>query len=105
MKYFSGKSEHKEAVKKILDSIANNKRVIDDISKMIDSNRGLDTATADKIIKTGYVQTQIIKTVDSTNGKLDKTELENQLKTIMVKSWNDTTITDKVVNKVRKDIK
>ena len=105
IKYFSGKPDYKEAVKKILDSIANNKSVIDEISKMIDSKRGLDVTTADKIIKMGYIQTQIIKMVDSTNGKLDETELENQLKTIMVKSWNDTTISDKVVNKVRKDIK
>jgi mannose/fructose/N-acetylgalactosamine-specific phosphotransferase system component IID len=105
IKYFSGKPNYKEAVKKILDSIANNKNVIDEISKMIDSKRGLDSTTAEKIIKMGYIQTQIIKMVDSTNGELNQTELENQLKTIMVKSWSDTSITDKVVNKVRKDIK
>ena len=104
IKYFTGKPDYKEAVKKILDSIAKNKKVVDDISKIVDSKKGLDSATIDKIINMGYIQTQIIKMVDSTNGKLDETELKNQLKTIMVKCWNDTTISDKVVNNVRKDI-
>ena len=81
------------------------KIVIDDISNLVDSKKGIDSTTADKIVKMGYIQTLIIKSVDSSNGKLNETELENQLKTIMVKSWNDTTISDKVVNKVRKDIK
>ncbi len=72
---------------------------------MIDTKRGIDNSTADRIVKLPYVQTQIIKTVDSTNGKLDKTELENQLKTIFLKSWSDKSITDKAIEKVKKDIK
>ncbi len=42
---------------------------------------------------------------DSTNGELSETEIENQLKTILIKSWNDTSITDKAVEKVKKDLK
>jgi hypothetical protein len=42
---------------------------------------------------------------DSTNGELSETELENQLKTIILKSWNDSSITDNAVEKVKKDLK
>ena len=105
IKYFSGKPNYKEPLKRILNSISKNKNVIDDISKLVDSKKGIDTATAEKIVKLGYIQTQIIKAVDSTNGDIDETELENQLKTIIVKSWNDTSIVDKVVDNVKKDLK
>ena len=72
---------------------------------MIDPKRGIDNSTADRIVKLPYVQTQIIKMVDGTNGKLSETELENQLKTIFLKSWSDKSITDKAIEKVKKDIK
>ena len=105
MKYFQGKSEHKNEVKKVLDSISNNKKTIDDIAKIVDLKNGIDNTTVDKIVNLPYVKTQIIKMSDSTNGELTETELENQLKTILLKSWNDSSITDNVVNKVKKDLK
>ena len=105
MKYFQGKPNHKNKVKQILDSISNNKKTVEDISNLIDSKRGIDNATADKIIKLPYVKTQITKMSDSTNGELSETEIENELKTILVKSWNDTSITDKAVEKVKNDLK
>jgi len=101
--YFSGKPNYKIAVKKVLDSMANNKRVADDISKMIDPQRGIDSVTADKIVKMGYVQTNIQRVISKDKDKLDKTELENQLKTIISKSWND--LGDKAVDKVKNDLK
>jgi len=105
MKYFSSKSEYKEPVKKILTSLSDNESFIDKVVDMMDNKKGIDNSTADKIVKLPYVQTQIIKMVDSTNGKLDETELENQLKTIFLKSWADKSITDKAIEKVKKDIK
>ena len=104
-KYFQGKSEHKEDVKKVLDSISNDKKTISDIAKMIDPKRGIDNGTVDKIINLPYVKTLIIKTSDKTNGELSETELENQLKTIILKSWNDSSMTDNAIEKVKKDIK
>ena len=104
-KYFQGKSEHKEDVKKVLDSISNDKKTISDIAKMIEPKRGIDDGTVDKIINLPYVKTQIIKTSDKTNGELSETELENQLKTIILKSWNDSSMTDNAIEKVKKDIK
>ena len=105
IKYFQGKSEHKDDVKKVLDSISNDKKTISDIAKMIDPKRGIDDGTVDKIINLPYVRTQIIKTSDKTNGELSETELENQLKTIILKSWNDASITTNAIEKVKKDIK
>jgi hypothetical protein len=105
MSYFSGKSIHKKEIGKILDSISNNKKVVSDISKFIDPKSGIDSGTADKILNLPYIRTQIIKMSDSTNGELTETEIENQLKTILIKSWNDASISDKVVQKVKKDLK
>ena len=105
MKYFTAKTDYKEPVKKILTSLSNNNNFIDKVGDMVDTKRGIDNSTADKIVKLPYVQTQIIKMVDSTNGKLDEKELENQLKTIFLKYWMDKSITDKAIEKVKKDIK
>lgn len=103
LNYFSGKPNYKEPVKEVLDSISNNKKIIDDISKMIEPQRGIDNSTADKIVKMGYIQTQIVKLTDSKNSNLDKTELENQIKTILFKSWND--LSGNAIEKVKKDLK
>ena len=103
MKYFQGKPIYKKEVKSILDSIADNKNVIQDISKMIDTKRGIDNNTAEDIVNMGYIKTQITKLVDSTNGELDETELKNQLKTILIKSW--TPMSNVAIEKVKKDLK
>jgi trehalose utilization protein len=92
-------------VKQILDSISNDKKTVSDIAKMVDPKKGIDNTIADKIVNLPYVKTQIIKMSDSTNGELSETELENQLKTIILKSWNDSSITDNAVEKVKKDLK
>ena len=105
MKYFQGKPNYKKEVKQILDSISNDKKTISDIAKMVDPKKGIDNTIADKIVNLPYVKTQIIKMSDSTNGELSETELENQLKTIILKSWNDSSITDSAVEKVKKDLK
>jgi hypothetical protein len=78
---------------------------MNDIAKLLDSNDGINNGVADRIVKMGYVQTQIIKMSDSTNGELDENELKNHLKTALVKAWDDRGLTDKAVEKVKKDIK
>ena len=103
--YINGNNEYKKAVIKILESISNNKSVVNDIAKLLDSNDGINNGVADKILKMGYVQTQIAKMVDSTNGELDETELANYLKTALVKAWDDEGLTGKAAEKVKKDIK
>ena len=87
----------------LLSSFCDNKNVIEDISKMIDPKKGIDNSTAEDIVNMGYIKTQIIKMVDSTNGELDETELKNQLKTILIKSW--TPMSNVAIEKVKKDLK
>ena len=78
---------------------------MNDIAKLLDSNDGINNGVADRIVRMGYVQTQITKMVDSTNGALDETELSNHLKTALVKAWEDKGLTSKAAEKVKKDIK
>jgi hypothetical protein len=103
--YINGTPDYKKAVIKILESISNNKSVMEYITKMLDSNDGINNNVADRIVNISYVQTQILKMVDSTNGKLDETELTNHLKTAMLKAWDDKGLTDRAADKVKKDIK
>ena len=105
MKYFSAKPDYKKPVKDILDTLTNNKNFISDVTNIIDAKRGIDGSTADKIVRLGFVQTQIIKVIDSTKDELEKSEIENQLRTIFLKSWSDKSITDRAIEKVKKDIK
>ena len=72
---------------------------------MIDPKKGIDNGTAEDIVNMGYIKTQIIKMVDSTNGELDETELKNYLKTALIKAWEDKGLTGKAAEKVKKDIK
>ena len=105
MKYFNAKPDYKKPVRDILDTLTNNKNFISDVTNMIDTKRGIDGTTADKIVRLGFVQTQINKVIDSTKDELEKSEIENQLRTIFLKSWSDKSITDRAIEKVKKDIK
>lgn len=102
IKYFSGKPKYKEAVKQILDSLSANKSFAADVSKFIDMKRGLDRGAADSVVKMPIVQTNIQKVIKN-NSEIDKTELENELKNILMKSWSDLSVN--AVEKVKKDIK
>lgn len=102
IKYFSGKTNYKPAVKEILDSLSASKSFAKDVSKFIDMKRDLDRGAADSIIKMPIVQNQISKVIDKSKGELDKTELENELKTIFIKAWSD--LSTKAIEKVKKDI-
>ena len=103
--YINGNNEYKKAVTKILESISNNKQAMNDIAKLLDSNDGINDRVTDKIVRMGYVQTQITKMVDSTNGELDETELKNHLKTALLNAWEDKGLTGRAIEKVKKDIK
>ena len=99
--YLTAKKDYKEPVKQILTTLSNDDNFIDKVSDMIDSKRGIDNSTTDGIIKLPMVQNVISKNI----GDLDKTEIENQLKTVFLKSWADKSLTDKAIEKVKKDIK
>jgi hypothetical protein len=99
--YFSGKKEYKEPVKDILTKLSNDDSFIDSVSDIVDTKKRIDSSSADKIVKYPIVQNLISKHV----GDLDREEMENQLKTIFLKSWADKSITDKAIEKVKNDIK
>ena len=101
IKYLSANKDYKEPVKNILNKLSNDSSFIDRVTNMIDTKRGIDSTTADGIVKLPIVQNLISKNI----GELDKTEMENQIKTIFLKSWSDKSITDKAIEKVNKDIK
>jgi hypothetical protein len=99
--YLTAKKDYKEPVQNILTKLSNDDNFINKVSDMVDTERGIDGSTADKIVKLPIVQNIISKNI----GDLDRKELENQLKTVFLKSWADKSITDKAIEKVKKDIK
>jgi len=102
IKFFSGKKENKDMVVNILNKISDNKSFIADVSKMIDVKNGINSTTAEKIVKMMVVQNAIKITVS--DDKIKK-EIETELKSIFLKAWNDTSIMNPVVSKVKNDIK
>ena len=104
-RYFNGGKDSTEAVKKILDTISDNKKFINDVSNMIDVKKGIDDTTARKMVKLPYVQTQIKKVVEMYGGKVTNTEIENGIKDVFLKAWSDNDVTNKAIEKVKNDIK
>lgn len=104
-RYFNGGKDSTEAVKKILDTISDNKKFINDVSNMIDVKKGIDDTTARKMVKLPYVQTQIKKVVEMYDGKITNTEIENGIKDVFLKAWSDNDVTNKAIEKVKNDIK
>ncbi len=103
IRYISGKPKYKDELKEIFDSLATTKSFATDMSKFIDMKRGLDRGAADSIIKMPLVQTNIQKVIKNSDSEIDKTELENEFKNILMKSWSDLSVN--AVEKVKKDIK
>jgi hypothetical protein len=102
IRYISGKPKYKNELKQIFDSLVTTKSFATDMSKFIDMKRGLDRGAADSIVKMPIVQTNIQKVIKN-NSEIDKTELENELKNILMKSWSELSVN--AVEKVKKDIK
>jgi hypothetical protein len=104
MKYFSSDDKKLEAVvKKILKELSDNKSFIEDVTNMINKNKGIDQITSGKILKMGYTQDLIKKYTQK--GDIDKTKLENELKTIFYKSWEDSNVVSTITDKIKNDIK
>jgi hypothetical protein len=100
-KFFTNKVE-KETLVKILDKISKNKSFIDDVSKSINVKNGIDKGMADEIVNMATVQSAINSTITKNENKKD---IETELKSIFLKAWNDTSIMNPIVSKVKNDIK
>ncbi len=86
LKYFT-KPNYIFIVKNILNNLSNNKQFISDVSKMIDSDNGIDYDTSSNIISMCIVQNFIHSEMNCSEIKLDKEEIEERLKLIFLKSW------------------
>lgn len=101
MKFFSNKVD-KQTMIKILDKLSKNKNFIDDVSKSVNVKNGIDKSTADKIVNMTAVQSAISSTITK---KENQKDIETELKNVFLKAWNDTSIINPIVSKVKNDIK
>jgi hypothetical protein len=102
--YIKGNDGYRKAVISILESISNNKQVIDNVAKLLNDTDGINDSAADKILKMRFVENQITKLISSSKGDLDEVELRTHLKTALINAWKDKGMTDGVVDKIKKDI-
>jgi hypothetical protein len=102
--YIKGNEGYRKAVISILESISNNKQVITDIVKLLNDTDGISDSTADKILKMEFVQNQITKLIGNSKEDLDEVKLRTHLKAALINAWKDKGMTDKVVDKIKKDI-
>ena len=102
--YIKGNEGYRKAVISILESVSNNKQVITDIVKLLNDTDGISDSTADKILKMEFVQNQITKLIGNSKEDLDELKLRTHLKAALINAWKDKGMTDKVVDKIKKDI-
>jgi hypothetical protein len=102
--YIKGNEGYRKAVISILESVSNNKQVITDIVKLLNDTDGISDSTADKILKMEFVQNQITKLIGNSKEDLDEVKLRTHLKAALINAWKDKGMTDKVVDKIKKDI-
>jgi hypothetical protein len=86
IRYFK-KPNYKIVVKSILEKLSNNKQFISDVSKMINLENRIDDRIYSNIISLSMVQDFIKSEIDNSKIKLDKLEIEHQLKLIFVKHF------------------
>jgi len=104
MKYFSSNDKKLEAiVKKILKGLSDNKSFIEDVTNIINKNKGIDQVPAGKILKMGYTQYLIKKY--NPKEEVKTSELETELKNIFYKSWADSNVVSNISDKIKNDIK
>jgi hypothetical protein len=72
--------------------------------KSINVEDGLTSNEVSSIVDSTFVQ-KLIKDKISKNEYVKKEDIENGIKDAILKSWNDKSITNIAVNKVKNDIK
>ena len=67
--YLTAKKDYKEPVQDILTKLSNDDSFIDKVSDMVDTKRGIDSSTADRIIKLPIVKkgNKLIKKTSKTH--------------------------------------
>lgn len=85
-RYFM-KPSYKIIIKNILDRLSNNQQFISDVSSMINIDNKKDEKIYLNIISLEVVQELILSEIETSDIKLNKSEIENQLKLIFIKSF------------------
>ncbi len=101
VKFFS-KDVNKQTIIKILDKLSKNKSFINDVSKNVDVKTGINKSMADKIVSMAAVQSAINSTITKDENRKN---IETELKNVFLKAWNDTSIMNPIVSKVKTDMK
>jgi hypothetical protein len=87
-KYFSKKPDYKKALKKIFDVLAENETFSSEVAKLISDITKINKIEAAAIINLEIVQREIIKVIEESKDKIEKTELENLLMEHLIKAFN-----------------
>ena len=101
VKFFS-KDVNKQTIIKILDKLSKNKSFINDVSNNVDVKTGINKTMADKIVSMTAVQSAINSTITKDE---NRKSIETELKNVFLKAWNDTSIMNPIVSKVKTDMK
>jgi hypothetical protein len=103
-KYISAGKETRADIESILNSLKNNKKFCEEAAKLIDPNNGITDTVASNIIKLSVIQKKIEEKLEK-NKFVEKTDLENGIKEVIINAWNNENIVGSAVNKVKKQIK
>jgi aldehyde:ferredoxin oxidoreductase len=87
LKYFSKKTDYKKALKKIFDILAENENFPKEAAKLISDETSINKKEAAAIINLEIVQRVIIRVIEESKDKIEKTELENLLMERLIKAF------------------
>jgi hypothetical protein len=92
-------------ISNIFQELSSDKFFIEDVAEVVKKNNGLDNSAAEKIVKFSAVQRNIKSALgkDATPIKIKK--IEDALIQIFVKTFNNTSIMNKITTKVKSEIK
>lgn len=86
-KYFSKKPDYKKELKNIFDALAENENFSSEAAKLISDETKLNKNEAAAIINLEIVQREIIRVIEESKDKIEKTELENLLIERLIKAF------------------
>lgn len=108
VEYFQQASNNvkKENISNIFGVISKNDQFIKQAAELVDSKKGMDKSTVNKIIKMNVVQSAIDREIrDADIDKKYKKDFEDSLAKTLLSAWNDSGLMNNIASKVKNDIK
>jgi hypothetical protein len=105
---FIFRKEYREAISNILNTLQSDDAFIKKATQILSVSKKMDKATADKIANLPIVMQLCIKEVEKMpkgGGGLTKNELHDDFRDLLVKAWNDSSIKNAIIDKLKNDIK